>query len=156
MKFWKGDAIGKPKAGIHDNVIIIASSNPSGKHGKGIAHVAMLHWGAKYGVGRGLSGKSYLLPTKNLIKDYYEESTGITYRRYGKRSLTKAQIRSNIVELYHVAETMKDKKFIVCYKKGDKNLNGYSDIEMFKLFTDEISYPINIIFHESWKNTLLT
>jgi hypothetical protein len=42
----------------------VFGSNLAGKHGKGAAKDALLYWGAKYGVGFGLTGNSYAIPTK--------------------------------------------------------------------------------------------
>lgn len=44
--------------------IFVFGSNESGKHGKGAAKTAM-RWGAKYGQGEGLQGKTYGIPTVN-------------------------------------------------------------------------------------------
>lgn len=152
FRFWSGNNISKPKE-IHKNCILIATSNPEGRHGKGLANTAHLFWGAEYYVGRGLSGQSYLLITKNLTKNYFEEATGITYTRYGRRSLTKQQLLDNIEELFEVARNMPTKSFILAYKRGDSNLNGYSSEELIELFTSKAKSetPKNIIFHESWK-----
>jgi hypothetical protein len=48
-----------------DNTIFVFGSNTAGRHGKGAALYAVTHRGAKYGVGEGLHGQSYALPTKN-------------------------------------------------------------------------------------------
>lgn len=45
------------------NEIFVYGSNHPGRHGKGAAKNAM-KWGAKYGVGEGLSGRTYGIPTK--------------------------------------------------------------------------------------------
>lgn len=49
--------------------IFVFGSNTEGRHGKGAAHVAVIHWGAKYGQSRGLQGSSYAIITKELRKD---------------------------------------------------------------------------------------
>ena len=46
------------------NEVFVFGSNESGKHGKGAAKTAM-RWGAKYGQGEGLQGKTYGIPTVN-------------------------------------------------------------------------------------------
>ncbi|OOF08221.1 MULTISPECIES: A1S_2505 family phage non-structural protein [unclassified Salinivibrio] len=152
LRFWVGDRTSKPKD-IHKNCILIATTNPEGRHGMGLANIAHRFWGAEYYVGRGLSGQSYLLVTKNLTKNYFEEATGITYSRYGIRSLTKQQLSDNIEELFEVSRSMPTKSFILAYKRGDSNLNGYSSEELIELFTSKAKSetPSNIIFHESWK-----
>ena len=46
------------------NEIFVFGSNESGRHGKGAAKRAR-SWGAKLGIGEGLSGQTYAIPTKN-------------------------------------------------------------------------------------------
>ena len=48
----------------HPNTIFVFGSNLSGVHGAGAARTAHVFWGAEWGVGEGLTGKSYALPTK--------------------------------------------------------------------------------------------
>lgn len=49
-----------------DKMIFVFGSNLSGIHGAGAARYAAVHKGAEYGVGEGLTGSSYALPTKGL------------------------------------------------------------------------------------------
>ena len=49
---------------LKNNEIFVFGSNESGRHGKGAAKTAM-KWGAKYGQGKGLQGKTYAIPTMN-------------------------------------------------------------------------------------------
>jgi len=49
---------------IKDNEIFVFGSNTAGRHGKGAAKQA-LTWGAKWGQGEGLQGKTYGIPTKD-------------------------------------------------------------------------------------------
>ena len=54
----------------HNNVwdgssIFVFGSNLAGRHGAGAAKFAVKHCGAKYGVGEGIQGNSYAIPTKN-------------------------------------------------------------------------------------------
>lgn len=42
----------------------VFGSNLSGRHGKGAAKEAHLHYDAKYGVGEGFTGRTYAIPTK--------------------------------------------------------------------------------------------
>ena len=48
------------------NMIFVFGSNLSGIHGAGAARYAAVHRGAVYGVGEGITGSSYALPTKGL------------------------------------------------------------------------------------------
>jgi hypothetical protein len=49
---------------IGNNQVFVFGSNISGAHGKGAAKTA-LQWGARYGQGVGLAGKTYAIPTKD-------------------------------------------------------------------------------------------
>ena len=48
---------------LKPNEIFVFGSNWAGRHGKGAALQAV-KWGAKYGVGLGLEGQTFALPTK--------------------------------------------------------------------------------------------
>jgi hypothetical protein len=45
--------------------IFVFGSNLAGVHGAGAARDARLYWGARVGVGLGLQGQSYAIPTKD-------------------------------------------------------------------------------------------
>jgi hypothetical protein len=45
--------------------IFVFGSNLAGRHGKGAALEAVQRWGAVYGQGVGLQGRSYAIPTKD-------------------------------------------------------------------------------------------
>jgi len=45
--------------------IFVFGSNLAGRHGKGAALHARKNWGAIYGVGEGIQGQSYAIPTKD-------------------------------------------------------------------------------------------
>lgn len=47
------------------NQIFVFGSNIAGRHGAGAARFAQVKFGAKYGFGDGLYGKSYAIPTKD-------------------------------------------------------------------------------------------
>lgn len=50
---------------LKDNEIFVFGSNRAGKHGAGAAKLAHKAFGAEYGVGEGLTGSCYALPTKD-------------------------------------------------------------------------------------------
>jgi hypothetical protein len=137
---------------LEENQIFVFGSNPEGRHGAGSAKIARIKYGAKYWNGRGLQGTSYALVTKNLKKDYFEKATGITYKRYGARSVTKEQIVNNIKDMYKVAEEMEDSEFIVIYKADTVNLNGYSSQELAHMFKEAEPIPPNIVFEDKFLN----
>lgn len=47
------------------NVVFVFGSNLAGRHGAGAALVAHEEFGAEYGIGEGLIGSSYAIPTKD-------------------------------------------------------------------------------------------
>lgn len=51
-------------AKLEDNEIFVFGSNRAGRHGKGAAKLAV-KFGAQYGKGEGLHGKTYGIPTKD-------------------------------------------------------------------------------------------
>lgn len=130
-----------------ENTIFVFGSNPEGKHGAGAARVALLKFGAEYGVGEGLTGNSYALPTKDLR----------VFKNNGLRSISEKDIIKSIEKLYKVAEQNPDKTFKIAYRnKADEvTLNGYNGREMFMMFlqaTGESNlFPKNIQFSEEWK-----
>lgn len=50
---------------LPDNTLFVYGSNAAGRHGKGAALDALHNHGAKYGIGLGLQGSSYAIPTKD-------------------------------------------------------------------------------------------
>lgn len=157
LKFWTGNILTK----LNDNEIFVFGSNPSGIHGAGAAKVAV-GFGAKYGVGRGLSGSTYALVTKNLDgkAGFIEKTTGIQYEKTGYKSVSEEQIRENIKEMYEFARLPenKDKNFLVTYKydtwpngSPKKSLNGYTSQELLEMFVKNQEIPSNIVFHDSYK-----
>ena len=47
------------------DMVFVFGSNLAGRHGKGAALYARQHFGAKTGVGEGLTGRAYAIPTKD-------------------------------------------------------------------------------------------
>ena len=150
MNFYYGQIVT-----LHLNEIFVFGSNPEGRHGKGSAKIAKDKFGAQYGVGRGLTGRCWALPTKNLTANYFEKLTGITYSQYGEKSISKEQIQDNIKDLYKFAEEKSNVKFYIAYNYTNTNLNGYTGDEMFEMFSFH-KIPNNITFHESFKHKFNT
>lgn len=155
MKYWTGNKIEK----LENNQVFVFGSNPEGRHGAGVAKVAM-NFGAKYGIGRGIQGNAYGLITKNLTAGYKEKTTGITYHTDGYCSLSKNEIVSNIKELYEYANNNPEKEFLIAYSyekwpngSPKKSLNGYTSQEMVEMFA-ELNIPKNIVFSETYKESL--
>lgn len=53
---------------LQPNEVFVFGSNRQGVHGAGAAKAAM-KWGAKRGIGEGLSGATYAIPTKETWRD---------------------------------------------------------------------------------------
>jgi ribA/ribD-fused uncharacterized protein len=163
-RYWQGKFINS----LAENEIFVFGSNPQARHFAGAAKSA-LKFGAvpikrnregetiKEGVGRGISGKTYALVTKNLDAGYYETVSGITYDKKDWRSVSPEQISANIEDLYTYARLHPEKEFLISYQyeymygKPKKSLNGYDSQEMVDMFIDNKDVPDNIVFNESYK-----
>ena len=152
-RYWAGGHIKK----MTGNNIFVFGSNPEGRHGLGAAETAM-GFGATYGKGRGLSGNTYALVTKNLKAGFVEKATGIVYEKKGEGSVSLAEIEKNIAELYECANSRPELTFFVVYPyeawpngREKTSLNGYTGKQMWDLFTKNLTVPGNIRFHNSFK-----
>lgn len=147
IKFWKGGNI----TSMTGNNIFVYGANPEFRNGLGAAKAAQ-EFGAKaYGGGRGIVGNTFGLITKNLTAGFVEKETGIVYESTGYRSVSPEMISANIDELYQCALDNPEKKFFIAYKNDGRNLNGYTNKDMWDLFTDNKYVPENIRFHESFR-----
>lgn len=97
-------------------IIFVFGSNLAGRHGAGAALDAVRYWGATPGVGVGLQGQSYALPTKD---EYL-----ITLPRY--------KIEHYISEFVALAEDATDIDFQVT--RVGCGLAGYRDEQIAPLF----------------------
>lgn len=117
------------------NVIFVFGSNLAGRHGKGAALTAKMHFGAVYGLGAGLMNQSYAIPTK-------DESL---------QTLSLNDINIYIQDFKFFAESHPELFFyltpIGC------GLAGYQPQDIAPLFTPLLN--LNIIFPESFKPHLL-
>lgn len=146
-KFWKGDTI---TAMTGDNIFVYGA-NPEFRNGLGAAKSARAFGAKAFGGGRGIVGNTFGLITKNLTAGFIEQETGIVYDSTGERSVSPEMISDNINELYQCALDNPEKKFFLAYKNDGRNLNGYSNEDMWNLFNDNKLIPPNIRFHESFK-----
>lgn len=124
------------------NTIFVFGSNPEGRHGAGAAKVAREQFGAKYGVGEGITGNSYALPTKDLrVKT-----------NNGFRSISPKDIIDNIKKLYETAKSIPSKQFKIAYRNGmnERTLNGYTGEELVSFFKAAGELPKNIQISEEW------
>lgn len=138
MKHYTGNITPEP------DTVFVFGSNPEGIHGAGAALVALRRFGAIYGVGEGLQGKAYALPTKDLrVKE-----------NHGLRSISPKQITDNIRSMYDCARKNPDKNFKIAFRNTDEvSLNGYSGWEMMDMFLAAGPIPENVWVSEEWFNT---
>lgn len=126
------------------NTVFVFGSNPEGRHGAGAAKIARVHFGAVYGQGEGLQGHSYAIPTKDLR---------VTFNN-GYKSIPPERITDSIRKMYLCARQNPDKKFKVAYRNTyTRSLNGYTGIEMIRMFLDAGEIPENVWFSEEWRQT---
>ena len=161
------------------NTIFVFGSNPKGVHGDGAAKVAKEQFGAKPGIGEGLTGNAYALPTKDLdkargtrwyrptqkeekeVKEWYDnhDYSEVTNHPLNKeRTITPQQIIESIKKLYAEARKNPNKQFKVSnYPLNKLSLNGYLGYEMLEMFKQAGQIPSNIVFSKEWVDTgLLT
>ena len=127
-----------------EKTIFVFGSNLEGRHGAGAAKVAREVFGAQYGIGEGLTGNSYALPTKDLR----------VTKNKGLRSISEEDIVRSISRLYETARNNSDRDFKVAYRNTVRtSLNGYTGIEMIHMFISAGQIPENIIFSQEWIET---
>lgn len=136
--FYTGNILPSP------DTIFVFGSNPEGRHGAGAARIARLQFGAVYGQGEGLQGHAYAIPTKDLRV----KADG------GLRSIGADQIRDSIALMYECAAHHPEWQFKVAYRNTyDRSLNGYTGIEMIRMFLDAGPIPENVWFSDEWQKT---
>jgi hypothetical protein len=115
-------------------VIFVFGSNLAGRHGKGAAWCAADKWGAKYGVGRGITGDAYAIPTKDK----------------NLKVIPLSKIKDSVVRFIDFAEDNPNLLFYVtAFGTG---LAGYKIEEIKELFGDFSELPYNIVFTKDWFN----
>lgn len=118
---------------LSDNEVFVFGSNLAGRHGKGAAKTA-LKWGAKFGQGFGLQGKTFAIPTKH--KNVYN-------------SLTLEEIKPYVDRFITFAKANKDLKFLVT--EIGCGLAGYSPKEIAPLFNEAIDIENIYLPIRFWK-----
>lgn len=116
-----------------NGAVFVFGSNTAGRHGKGAALKARNKFGAVYGVGEGLTGGAYAIPTKDgSLRTLPLKKIRAAVRRFREHT------KRNRDELYFVTR-------IAC------ELAGYTDAQIAPLFrgaTRRCSFPIE------WKEWL--
>lgn len=106
---------------LKPNEIFVFGSNWAGRHGKGAALQAV-KWGAKYGVGLGLEGQTFALPTKNRKLETCELH----------------EIHGAVIQLHICVQENKNKHFLIT--KIGCGLAGYGIAEIAPLFKNFIRF----------------
>lgn len=114
-------------------MIFVFGSNLSGIHGAGAAKTAHHQYGAKWGVGQGICGNSYALPTKGVNISH----------------MTLKQIKKGVDKfLRHAVENSDDEFLVTAVGTG---LASHDPEKIAKLFLDA---PSNCFFDTKWKQYL--
>lgn len=112
-------------------MIFVFGSNLEGRHGAGAALHAAQYYGAEYGVGRGLTGRAYALPTKRTP---YE-------------TLLEREVRDNIVEFLDFARNHSDKMFVLTpIGLGRAGFSKHTVVSALR----RGGVPQNVVLHTSW------
>ena len=117
---------------LKDNEIFVFGSNLAGRHGAGAALQAKKQFGAKNGVGEGLTGMAYAFPT------------------LGKKleQLPMSSLQASRDKLYSKCAEHPKTRFLLT--KVGCGLAGYPEADMKALFTNA---PANLIMPDDWKPT---
>lgn len=121
---------------LSDNIkeyIFVFGSNLGGFHGRGMALVAKEHFNAEQGVGIGLTGRSYAIPTKDRFI----------------RTLDLSDIKKYIDIFKEFTHEHPEMKFWVT--AVGCGLAGYKHYHIASLFRD---CNTNCVFPEEWKKYL--
>ena len=119
---------------LNEDEIFVFGSNEAGRHGKGAAQTA-LRFGATIGIGNGISGQTYGIPTKNSKI----------------RTLGQTRINKYVEEFIEYAREHRDKVFLVT--EIGCGLAGYSPYDIAPMFED-VMYLENVYLPENFWNVL--
>lgn len=115
--------------------ILVFGSNLAGRHGAGAALDARRNWGAELGIGVGLTGDAYAIPTKDADLEVLPISV----------------IGDHVETFLQFAARMPHLEF--CVTKVGCGLAGYSEGEMLDLFNDA---PENVVLPPGWEPRIRT
>lgn len=114
---------------LKQNQIFVFGSNLAGNHAGGAAKQAAEQFGAEEGIGEGLTGKCYALPT-------LEES----FNYGGLRQRRKVDLVKSVERFFSTARALPENTFLLT--PVGTGIAGYSIQEMKSLF---VNPPSNII-----------
>ena len=111
--------------------IFVFGSNTAGRHGKGAALYAKQNHDAQYGIGEGLTGNAYALPTKddNL------------------KMLPINSIAENYAKFKKTAEQAPEWRFLLT--PFGTGLAGYDKAQIWKIIKT-VGVPKNVVLTSSW------
>ena len=109
---------------LNGNEIFVFGSNLSGIHGAGAAKIALNKFGAIFGQGVGIQGKSYAIPTKDV-----DVATPLDLNT----------IELHVIDFVLYAAEHLDQKFLVT--EIGCGLAGFEVSEIAPLFEDAIDLP---------------
>jgi hypothetical protein len=116
--------------------IFVFGSNLAGRHGRGAALEAYRDWGARFGVGEGLTGNAYAIPTKTRSLD----------------PIPLQLVRDNIYVFVEYANNHSDMRFLVT--PVGCGLAGHSKFAVASAFNQAMQeYGVrhnNIVFTHHW------
>ena len=142
--FDRADFLGQPVIDT-SNMIFVFGSNTGGIHGAGAARFALEHRGARMGVGFGLIGQSYAIPTKGV---YRHKRRGQAIVKVGD-TLDLSTIKRYVDEFLRDATKRQDLMFqVTCIGCG---LAGLTDEDVAPMF---LAAPENCVFDEFWRGHL--
>ena len=111
--------------------IFVFGSNLAGRHGKGAALHAKRFYGAQYGVGEGLTGCAYAIPTKGHFLEILPlESITASINRFSEFAWNNPSMRFLLTP-------------VGC------GLAGYT-VDQIKPLFDAANLPANVDFLDSW------
>lgn len=119
---------------LQPNEVFVFGSNLAGRHGAGAARDARILFGAQHGVGEGMTGQCYALPTKD--------------RRI--QTLPLAQIQEYIRRFIAFAKANPDKKFLVT--AVGCGYAGYTHAQIAPMFK---APPVNVALPEEFKKCII-
>lgn len=111
--------------------IFVFGSNLAGRHGRGAAKYAATHYGAEYGIGEGLTGDAYALPTKGAMLE----------------RLPFSDVEAAILRFLDTAKSMPEARFLLtpvgCGLAGHKKADVWAALKRGGI-------PSNVVLTSSW------
>lgn len=131
--------------------IFVFGSNTGGIHGSGAARTAYKKHGARYGIGVGLCGDSYAIPTKGInTAKFINVVTGdLFYNPTVGDSLPIAAVQSYVQAFIQFATDRPDLTFKVT--RIGCGLAGFDDADIAPMF---VGGQDNILYDTEWKDFL--